>query len=108
MNTTFRSWCSWECDVEGGWLADNAQLHACIRRPPRAHSSFARTPHPPPLHRPTQPGKCLYTTIRELVENSLDAAEAISQLPDIDIKMWVSLCSPHPAASCAALRTTAA
>ena len=32
-----------------------------------------------------QPGKCLYTTIRELVENSLDAAESISQLPDVDI-----------------------
>ncbi|EFN52240.1 hypothetical protein CHLNCDRAFT_26891 [Chlorella variabilis] len=31
------------------------------------------------------PGKCLYTTIRELVENGLDAAESISQLPDIDI-----------------------
>lgn len=31
------------------------------------------------------PGKCLYTTIRELVENALDAAESISQLPDIDI-----------------------
>ncbi|KAK9809996.1 hypothetical protein WJX72_003097 [[Myrmecia] bisecta] len=31
------------------------------------------------------PGKCLYTTIRELVENSLDAAESISALPDIDI-----------------------
>lgn len=34
---------------------------------------------------PLQPGKCLYTTIRELVENALDAAESISQLPDIDI-----------------------
>eukprot|EP00884_Botryococcus_braunii_P009390 jgi/Botrbrau1/18452/Bobra.0072s0035.1 len=31
------------------------------------------------------PGKCLYTTVRELVENSLDAAESISQLPDIDV-----------------------
>lgn len=35
--------------------------------------------------RALQPGKCLYTTIRELVENALDAAESISQLPDIDI-----------------------
>ncbi len=34
-----------------------------------------------------QPGKCLYTTVRELVENSLDAAESISQLPDIDVTM---------------------
>ncbi len=34
-----------------------------------------------------QPGKCLYTTIRELVENALDAAESISQLPHIEITM---------------------
>ncbi|KAL0026624.1 hypothetical protein WJX77_011706 [Trebouxia sp. C0004] len=31
------------------------------------------------------PGKCLYTSVRELVENSLDAAESIGQLPDITI-----------------------
>lgn len=31
------------------------------------------------------PGKCLYTTVRELVENALDAAESIRVLPDIDI-----------------------
>ena len=31
------------------------------------------------------PGKSLYTTIRELVENSLDACESISVNPDIDI-----------------------
>ncbi|GLC57111.1 DNA topoisomerase 6 subunit B [Pleodorina starrii] len=31
------------------------------------------------------PGKCLYTTIRELVENALDAAESISELPVIEI-----------------------
>lgn len=31
------------------------------------------------------PGKSLYTTIRELVENGLDAAEAISTLPDITV-----------------------
>ncbi|KAG2447229.1 hypothetical protein HYH02_007969 [Chlamydomonas schloesseri] len=31
------------------------------------------------------PGKCLYTTIRELVENALDAAESIGELPAIDI-----------------------
>ncbi|KAK9811024.1 hypothetical protein WJX73_007287 [Symbiochloris irregularis] len=31
------------------------------------------------------PGKCLYTTVRELVENSLDAAESVGALPDIDI-----------------------
>ncbi|EFJ46844.1 hypothetical protein VOLCADRAFT_62055 [Volvox carteri f. nagariensis] len=31
------------------------------------------------------PGKCLYTTVRELVENALDAAESISELPYIEI-----------------------
>lgn len=31
------------------------------------------------------PGKSLYTTIRELVENALDAAEAIDMLPDISV-----------------------
>ncbi|GBF92117.1 DNA topoisomerase [Raphidocelis subcapitata] len=31
------------------------------------------------------PGKCLYTTVRELVENALDSAESISRLPEITI-----------------------
>ncbi|KAL0435465.1 UNVERIFIED_CONTAM: DNA topoisomerase 6 subunit B [Sesamum radiatum] len=31
------------------------------------------------------PGKCLYTTVRELVENALDSAESISELPVIEI-----------------------
>lgn len=31
------------------------------------------------------PGKSLYTTIRELVENGLDAAEAVDTLPDIEV-----------------------
>mmetsp|Transcript_25575 Transcript_25575/g.65865 ORF Transcript_25575/g.65865 Transcript_25575/m.65865 type:complete len:665 (+) Transcript_25575:305-2299(+) len=31
------------------------------------------------------PGKSLYTTMRELVENSLDAAESAMTLPDIDV-----------------------
>lgn len=34
-----------------------------------------------------QPGKCLYTTVRELVENSLDAAESGGRLPEIEITM---------------------
>lgn len=34
-----------------------------------------------------QPGKALYTTIRELVENSLDAAESASVLPDISLSI---------------------
>ncbi|XP_068637644.1 DNA topoisomerase 6 subunit B [Aristolochia californica] len=31
------------------------------------------------------PGKSLYTTVRELVENSLDSAESVSELPVIEI-----------------------
>eukprot|EP01138_Halocafeteria_seosinensis_P000049 gb/GECG01000050.1/.p1 GENE.gb/GECG01000050.1/~~gb/GECG01000050.1/.p1 ORF type:complete len:865 (+),score=155.82 gb/GECG01000050.1/:1-2595(+) len=31
------------------------------------------------------PGKALYTTIRELVENSLDACEAVDRLPEIEV-----------------------
>lgn len=31
------------------------------------------------------PGKSLYTTIRELVENALDAAEAVNTLPDVSV-----------------------
>ncbi|PWZ12933.1 DNA topoisomerase 6 subunit B [Zea mays] len=31
------------------------------------------------------PGKSLYTTLRELVENALDSAESISELPEIEI-----------------------
>jgi hypothetical protein len=49
---------------------------------------------------PAQPGKCLYTTIRELVENALDAAESISQLPDIDITVCVMSQGAVPAAAC--------
>ena len=30
-------------------------------------------------------GKSLYTTLREFIENALDAAEAIGTLPEIDI-----------------------
>ncbi|XP_015159832.1 DNA topoisomerase 6 subunit B-like [Solanum tuberosum] len=30
------------------------------------------------------PGKCLYTTVRELVENALDSAESISELPVVE------------------------
>lgn len=39
-----------------------------------------------------QPGKCLYTTVRELVENSLDAAESRGALPEIAITMYASNC----------------
>uniref|UniRef100_A0A161ZJR4 DNA topoisomerase VI subunit B transducer domain-containing protein n=1 Tax=Daucus carota subsp. sativus TaxID=79200 RepID=A0A161ZJR4_DAUCS len=31
------------------------------------------------------PGKCLYTTVREFVENALDSAESISELPVVEI-----------------------
>ena len=35
-----------------------------------------------------QPGKSLYTTLRELIENGLDAAEAIGEHPDLEITMY--------------------
>ncbi len=38
----------------------------------------------------TQPGRCLYTTVRELVENSLDAAESIKQLPSLEVTMYAN------------------
>jgi DNA topoisomerase VI subunit B len=42
----------------------------------------------PLLHCPClQPGKCLYTTIRELVENALDSAESIGNLPLVEISV---------------------
>jgi DNA topoisomerase VI subunit B len=34
-----------------------------------------------------QPGKSLFTTIRELVENSLDAAESIHAFPEVFVKI---------------------
>lgn len=37
-----------------------------------------------------QPGKSLYTTVRELVENALDSAESISELPEVEVTMYVS------------------
>ena len=34
-----------------------------------------------------QPGKALYTTVRELVENGLDSAESIGEFPVIEVTM---------------------
>jgi hypothetical protein len=34
-----------------------------------------------------QPGKSLYTTVRELVENALDSSESIAELPVIEVTM---------------------
>ena len=62
-------------------------LHPHSESPARA--ACRTRPCPAPQYTPPQPGKCLYTTIRELVENALDAAESISQLPDIDITVCV-------------------
>ena len=39
--------------------------------------------------RDVQPGKSLFTTVREFVENSLDAAESISVPPEISVLMYV-------------------
>ena len=53
-------------------------------------SSLPPSPRATPLDRarpPPQPGKGLYTTVRELVENALDSAESISTLPEISIVM---------------------
>ena len=36
-----------------------------------------------------QPGKSLYTTVRELVENALDSSESISELPEVEVTMYV-------------------
>ncbi|GMN26493.1 hypothetical protein TIFTF001_001327 [Ficus carica] len=39
------------------------------------------------------PGKSLYTTVRELVENSLDSAESISELPVVEITIPMNFIS---------------
>ena len=54
--------------------------------PSRRHASL------PPA--PPQDGKCLYTTVREFVENSLDAAEAIGVLPDVSVTMCAPAARP--------------
>jgi hypothetical protein len=51
----------------------------------RAAPASSLAPIAPTLLSPPQPGKCLYTSMRELVENSLDATEAVRALPDIEI-----------------------
>ncbi|KAK8967344.1 DNA topoisomerase 6 subunit B [Platanthera guangdongensis] len=38
-----------------------------------------------------KPGKSLYTTVRELVENSLDSAESIKVLPSIEVAIMTKL-----------------
>ncbi|CAI9278168.1 unnamed protein product [Lactuca saligna] len=37
---------------------------------------------------PIMPGKSLYNTVRELVENALDSAESIGELPLVEITIW--------------------
>ena len=51
-------------------------------RPPIRHARTA-----PQRHDLTAPRRSLYTTVRELVENSLDACESIRALPDIEIAL---------------------
>jgi hypothetical protein len=55
-------------------------------RHPRRRRQRPR-PRPATPKPKTQPGKCLYTTVRELVENSLDSAESVSALPLVEITM---------------------
>ena len=57
------------------------------------------------LNTPTcgaQPGKSMFTTVREFVENSLDAAEEGNHLPDIQLRMYVARrgCRVHQSQSC--------
>lgn len=85
-------WCA-GCLLDAGCRA--ASLLRAAVPPLEAQATILRcsaaAPTDPPslpcCHIPCTPqaGKCLYTTIRELVENGLDAAEAISVLPDIDV-----------------------
>ena len=69
---------------------DNVGKYARPRaeRPPIRHVPH-RTP-PPRTHctaRARHSRRSLYTTVRELVENSLDACESIRALPDIEIAL---------------------
>lgn len=49
-----------------------------------------------------QPGKSLYTTVRELVENGLDSCEAIGEPPIVAIAMYGS--SVNLALTCSAMK----
>ena len=74
------------------FFADNKNIAGFDNVGAAEHSSHTlsacRVPYAqhavPPL---LQPGKSLYTSMRELVENSLDAAESINQLPNIQVTM---------------------
>lgn len=75
---------------------DNVRQEDCTRRRRRAVPCSQRSDalSPPQKRSPSQtkkqnqqPGKCLYTTVRELVENSLDSAESVSALPLVEITM---------------------
>jgi hypothetical protein len=63
------------------------------RRVISAAAALHSCPDALPPRRGAQDGKCLYTTVREFVENSLDAAEAIGVLPEVSITM----CAPRSA-----------
>jgi hypothetical protein len=70
----------------------HAPLHAPPLRaaqPPRAAGADACSPVA--CCATKQDGKCLYTTVREFVENSLDAAESIGVLPEVSVTMCVHL-----------------
>jgi hypothetical protein len=77
----------------------------------KSNNTRRRTPRvltkrsPPSLYAPCAPqqdGKCLYTTVREFVENSLDAAEAIGVLPEVSITMCAGVLFAHALLPCAA------
>ena len=53
-----------------------------MRPPGRGPRTRALTGTPRP-----QDGKSLYSTLREFVENALDAAESMGQLPTVEVTM---------------------
>lgn len=62
----------------------------CSRPPlrsPALRCALAPAPHLGSRPITLQPGKSTFTTVREFVENSLDAAEDIRVLPTITVRM---------------------
>ena len=66
-------------------VRDTLSCSARASAPWRGPDGLPCPPHPAPPPPPSQPGKALYTTIREFVENSIDAAESAGRLPDVTL-----------------------
>jgi hypothetical protein len=67
--------------AEGAGVAHAQPYAAACAHPSAVHASLTRAGCV--VTGFDNPGKSLYTSIRELVENSLDAAEAIGVLPEV-------------------------